>query len=192
MPVRPVLALRILCQIDFPSGTARLWDGSGPFLDGDGNIWRGGAVISNIEDIEFALNGEAYTLNITLTGIRSEVAQLGWEGYESGEVIGARFLISIQPCDELDQPIADPEVKFTGNIDNIIFFDRVSEDRPVTDITVECTNRFTMRRLTNGAVLSDADQKARSAVLNPTGTPDRFCERVPQLRDKTLVWPRWN
>jgi hypothetical protein len=66
-------------------------------------------------------------------------------------------------------------------------------DEGVTaSISVECTNRFTLRRLTSGAVLSDADQRARAAVLNPLGTADRFCERVPLMQDKTIVWPRWN
>lgn len=193
MAVRPALALRILCEIAFPSGTACLWDGSGPFIDSDGYVWRGGAVITNIEEIEYALNGEAYTLNIVLSGLKSEVAQLVWEDYEAEEVIGASFKIMTQACDEYDQPIADRETRFTGVIDNLIFHDRVDESlrQVVSDVTAEVTNRFTMRRLLNGAVLSDSDQKARQAVLNPTGTPDRFCERVPQLADKTVVWPRW-
>jgi hypothetical protein len=58
-------------------------------------------------------------------------------------------------------------------------------------MTVEVTNRFTLRRLKSGAVLSDADQRARAAAVNPEEEPDRFCERVPLLQDKTITWPRW-
>lgn len=184
-------SIRILCKIVCQTVTVRLWDGAGPYVDQDGEVWRGCAM-NGIDVVESAINGEAYTLDMGLTGIPSEISALAWQDYESGEIIGAAVQLLIQPCDEFDQPVGDYESKFNGRIDNVRFADTAQDERVVSDVIAECTNRFTLRRLTNGSVLSDTDQRARAHVLNPSGNPDRFCERVPSLRDKQIVWPRFN
>ncbi|WP_037421999.1 hypothetical protein [Sinorhizobium sp. CCBAU 05631] len=188
-----IKSLRILAQLDFPSKTVRLWDGSGgPFVDGDGNIWRSCVLTdSALDQIELAINAEAFTLPLTLSGIDQVVAATIWEDYQAGEIVGSRVRILIQDCDEYDQPVGTADVKFTGTIDNVLFDDAGSGDQILSTITVEVTNRFTLRTLTNGAVLSDVDQKARSALLNPSAPADRFCERLPELIDKTIRWPNW-
>lgn len=186
-------AMKILCQITWPNAVVtRLWDGSAAYVDGDGEVWRGGALLSGLDELQKAFNGEAWTLNLSLTGVPTTTADMAWQSYEDEEIIGAVVQLSTLACDLSDQPIAAARVRFTGTIDNILFDERVTAERPVSSITVEVTNRFTLRRLTHGAVLSDIDQKARSAVLNPSGNPDKFCDRVPLLEDKTIVWPRWS
>jgi len=188
-------SIRILCRIDWldeDETVTRLWDGSGPYVDADGEVWIGSALITGLDNIDMAINGEAATLNIELAGVPSEQADATWLAFENDAIIGATFRLYIQPCNaKTDQPVGTPETKFTGKIDNIIFQDKASDANLLSTLTVEITNRFTMRRLTNGAVLSDTDQRARSALLNPSGNPDRFCERVPLMFDKTIVWPRW-
>jgi hypothetical protein len=189
----PATSVRILIRIDWPEGeVSRLWDGGGPMLDMDGELWTGAGAISDIDDLELAINGEAATLNLGLAGVPSEQADMIWVGYSESEVIGAVVRLMVLPCDEFDQPAGEPEVFFTGTIDNVVFDDVATADGVVSTITAEVVNRFTMRRLTHGAVLSDADQKARAAVLNPGGEPDRFCDNVSLLADRTIVWPRWN
>lgn len=188
-----VRSLRILVEATWPDDSVdRLWDGSGPFVDGDGEVWRGCTLTEGLDAIEQAFNGEASTLNIALTGVDSQFTDFAWLNHEEENVIGGTIRIMILPCDENDQPSGDPQVKFIGTIDNIIFDDSVSGDKPVSDVVIECTNRFADRRRSNGGVLSDADQRARSAAINPSADPDRFCERVPLMKDKTIVWPRWN
>lgn len=188
-----VTSIRILAQLDFPSKTVRLWDGSGGvFVDADGNTYRPCVLTeSALDQLELAINAEAFTLPLTLSGIDTTTADTIWEDYQAGEIIGSRVRILIQDCDELDQPVGSPDVVFTGTIDNIIFDDAAADDQILSTITVEITNRFTLRTLTNGAVLSDVDQKARSALLNPSAPPDRFCERMPTLIDLTIRWPNW-
>jgi hypothetical protein len=188
-------SLRILVRVDWMTEAetvTRLWDGAGPYVDADGNVWIGASAFNGLDAVEQAINGEASTLNLALAGVSGDQADLVWLSYTNDEIIGSTVRILIQPCDANDQPVGAAETRFTGTIDNILFDDTVVGDRPTSSITVECTNRFTLRRLTNGAVLSDADQRARAAVLNPLGTADRFCERVPLMQDKTIVWPRWN
>lgn len=188
-----IKSLRVLAQLDFPSKVVRLWDGSGGiFVDLDGNTWRPCVLTeSALDQIELAINAEAFTLSLTLSGIDQELSNVIWSDYQDGEVIGTRVRILIQDCDQYDQPVGSPDIKFTGTIDDIIFDDAATNDQILSTITVEITNRFTLRTLTNGAVLSDVDQKARSAVLNPSAPPDRFCERIPLQIDNTIRWPNW-
>lgn len=187
-----VASLRILVQFDWPTGAvSRLWDGAGPVVDPSANVWRGSSFADGIEDIEQAINGEAAAINIALMGVGAPEADAVWLSYTKEQIVGATVRIMIQPCDDEDQPMGDREVMFTGRIDNVIFDDAVSGDRPTSTIIAEVTNRFTLRRLENGGVLSDPDQRARSAAMNPTADPDRFAERVPLLEDKTVAWPKW-
>lgn len=186
-------SLRIMLEFVWPDASVdRLWDGAGPFVDGNGNVWRGDMIPEGLDAIEQAINGEAYTLSIGLPGVQPEVADFAWLNFENDNVIGAVPRILIQECDDDDQPVGSPEVKFTGRAENIQFAEKVDGDRPLSTVALECSNRFTMRRLKHGAVLSDTDQRARSAVLNPAGNPDRIAERVPLMADKTVTWPRFN
>lgn len=186
-------SLRLLVQIDWITATtSRLWDGSGPVVDGDGHVWLGAGAFGELDEIEQAINGEASELSLTLSDVDSDASSLVWTSYTNDEIVGSAVTLLIQSCDEDDQPVGDPEVRFTGTIDDFSCKDTVSEDGPVSTISVPVVNKFTVRRVRSGSVLSDADQKARSAVLNPGADPDRFCERVPTLEDRTITWPRWN
>lgn len=188
-----ITSLRVLCQVDLPSGIIRLWDGSGgPFVDDAGDIWRACILTEDaLSQIEMAINAEAFTLALVLSGIDEQTSNQIWADYKAESIKGSRFRIYIQDCDEFEQPIGVPDVKFTGKIDNLIFSDAANASGIQSTVTVEVTNRFTLRTLTNGAVLSDVDQKARAKVLNPTAPLDRFAERVNTLRDKTIRWPNW-
>lgn len=171
-------------------GLLRLWDGAGPYMDPDGEIWSGCALADGLDTIESALNGEAATLTLGLSGIDPRFTDLAYEDLDAGMVIGIRMQLLIQPCDRWDQPEGAAEVRFTGIIDNMPSDETASGDQIVSSIALEIRNRFDLRTLVNGAVLSDVDQRARSAVLNPGAPADRFAERIPGLADKTIAWPR--
>lgn len=186
-----IASIRILCELEFPSQTIRLWDGAGPYLDAQGEVWSGVTLTEGLDTIESAMNAEAATLQLKLSGVEQRIADLAYEELEGGDVIGAIVRLSIQDCDELDQPVGDPEVRFTGSIGNMIIDDTVSDQGPVSTIVAEVVNRFTLRTMTSGSVLSDTDQKARSAVLNPGANADRFAERVSGMSDRNVWWPRF-
>lgn len=187
-----VKSIKILCRMDFPSKTIRLWDGAGPFMDADGEIWVGMVIGDGLDRIESALNGEAVQLDLTMSGVDQAISDLAFEDLEAGDVVGSRIRLMIQDCDEWDQPVGNPQVRFTGKIANMPMDDAVSGDGIVSTITIECVNRFDLRTLTSGSVLSDVDQRARSAILNPGAPADRFAERIPGLAEKTIVWPRYS
>lgn len=188
-----VTSIRVLVKMTFPGKTIRLWDGSGPFLDQYGEIWSGATLAEGLDQIESAMNGEAATLTLAMSSVDSQISDLAYTDLEAGNVIDAPVQLMIQSCDEFDQPMGAPEVRFTGLIDNLPIDDTVSGDGVVSRITAEVRNRFTLRKVTSGSVLSDVDQKARSAILNPAaallGLLDRFCERVSGLSDKVIRWP---
>lgn len=186
-----VKSIRVLCLLEFPSKTMRLWDGSGPCLDGNGDVWVGAALNEGLDQIESAMNGEAATLMLSLSGVDKSISDLAYEELEAGDVIGGRVQIMIQPCDAFDQPEGLPEVKFTGFVDNMPSDDTATEQGVVSNIVLEIRNRFDLRTMTSGAVLSDVDQKARAKILNPSAPLDRFCERVYRLIDAVIVWPRF-
>ncbi|WP_428673721.1 hypothetical protein [Reyranella sp.] len=186
---------RILFRFDWADGqVTRLWLGAGLYVDADGEIWRGAALVddSQLDDIEAAINGNATALNVALSGVSPETAGMVWTYYQDGNLISSTVQIMIQPCDARHRPVGSPRVVFGGTIDNAVFEDTASDEGVVSTVTAQISNKFQVRNLANGAVLSDADQRARSAILNPGAEPDRFAERVVLMQTKALVWPRFS
>jgi hypothetical protein len=186
---------RILFRFDWADAqVTRLWLGAGVYVDAEGDLWRGAGLVddSQLDDIEQAVNGNASTLNVSLSGVSPETAGAIWQYYQDGNLIGSTLQIMIQPCDARHRPVGSPRVAFGGNLDNVVFGDEASDDDVLSTVTIQVANKFQVRNLTNGAVLSDPDQRARSAILNPGANPDRFAERVVLMQTKSLVWPRFS
>lgn len=187
-------SLRVLCQVDLPGSTLRWYDGSGgPFMDDDGFTWHACEIKDDaLQQIQMAINAEAYTLELALNGIPSQTSDEIWADYQSGQVKGSRFRLFIQKCNERDQPYGAPVVKFTGRIDNLTFTEAVEGEEITSLIGVEIVNRFSLRKMINESVLSDTNQRLRSLKLNPSaGGIDKFLERVITLLNKTIRWPNW-
>ncbi len=186
-------SLRILCQVELPSGTLRFWDGSGgPLIGADGEVYRACTLTEDaLAQIEAAINAEAFTLSLVLSGINEATSNAIWADYQDGSIVGSIFRILLQKCDDWDQPAGSPIVKFTGTISNLNFVDSASDKGINSTIQVDVANRFTLRSVSNGAVLSDVDQRARSKISNPSAPDDKFCERIPGLKDRTIRWPQW-
>ncbi len=185
--------LRILCDLELPAETVRVWDGSsGPFIDAGGNLYRAAQFTDDaLQSVETAINGEAFTLQLALINIPNAVGDSIWDYDEVASVVGSAFTLKIQQLDDFGQPVGEPEVKFTGTIDNMKVTDQASDENSQSMVTIDIVNAFTLRVMASGAVLSDVDQKARAQLLNPSSSLDRFCERIPSLRDKTIRWPNW-
>lgn len=190
-----ISSLRILLRFDWRDAAntvTRLWDGAGPYVDADGQIWLGAGLVTGLDAIEQAINGEAAGLSFMVSGISREVADRIWASHLAGDLVEGTVRILLQACDSADQPVGAPRIVYTGRVDNFVAADGIEGDRLVSQVTVATTNKFSFRRQPNGAVLSDADQRARSAILNPGAAPDRFAERVVLMQNKTVVWPRYN
>lgn len=188
-----VKSLRILCDIELPESTIRLWDGSGgTFVDGDGEFYRPAQFTEDaLQSIEAAINGEAFTLSLSLISVSQSAADSIWDYDETTSVQGSPFIVKLQFLDGDEQPDGEPIIVFSGEIDNLDVSDESTNDGIQSRVNIEVTNRFTLRTVTNGAVLSDVDQRARSSLLNPSAADDEACVRVPLMRDKTVSWPNW-
>lgn len=186
-------SLRVLCEVNLPSKTLRWYDGSGgPFIAQDGQIYRSCVLTDDaLDQIELAINAEAFTLSLVISGIDGITSDAIWTDYQAGTIKGSRFRLSVQKCDEFDQPMGVPAIKFTGRIDNLIFSDAADEDGIRSSIVVEVTNRFALRKKVNNGVLSDVYQRMHSAIINPGAPTDRFAERIPLYLSKKLRWPKW-
>lgn len=184
-----IRSLKILFIFYFPTGTVRLWIGSGPYLDLDGEIWKGVTVTDNLDVIEAAMNGESNRLTMGVSGVAPVLANEAWREVDEDDVIGSKMQIAVQPCNEHDDPVGTRKVRFTGTVDNVIFGDDVQGDAITSTVILECVNRFDLRTLASEVVISNADQQARSAVINPGANPDRVAERLPRLNDKSIRWP---
>ncbi len=190
-------SLKILVDITLPDTVLRVWDGSGgAFVDDDGNIYRAAQFTEDaLQNIEAAINGEAFTLTLALINIDTSTGDQIWDYDEINSVVGSPVVIKLQELDEFEQIVGEPEVKFTGTIDNMKVSDQADEEESRSVVMVDIVNAFTLRSVVNGQVLSDVDQKERSKRLNPSawlaGQFDRFCERVSSLREKTIRWPNW-
>jgi len=191
-------ALRILCDVHLPDKVVRVWDGSGrTFVDGAGNLYRAAQFSEEaLQQIEAAINGTSYTLSLSLIGLPQMLGDDIWDYDETTPVSGSKFVVKIQEVDDFSQPLDAPEIVFTGTIDNMAVSDQTVEsddegDSTQSIVTLEIVNRFTLRNLTNGAVLSHVDQVERAKILNPSAPDDRACVRVPRYRSATIRWPNW-
>ncbi|WWT40009.1 hypothetical protein [Nostoc phage Nsp-JY10] len=186
-------SLRILCDVHLPDVTIRVWDGSGGlFLDAEGNAYRPAQFTEDaLQQIEAAINGEAFTLGLSLISISGSTADYIWQYDEGTPLQGVPFVVKLQMLDEREQPDGEAIVVFSGEIDNLDVVDEATPTGVNSRINLEVTNRFTLRTLTSGGVLSDVDQRAYSKTLNPSAPDDQFCKRVPLMRDKTISWPGW-
>jgi hypothetical protein len=174
-------SIRIMVQIDWPEGTTtRFWDGAGPFVDGDGLVWKGASMPGDLDEIEQALNGEAYTINLTLMGVGPENADAVYLRMENDEIIGGTVRIMIQPCDENDQALGDREVMFTGRIDNVIIDDSVSAARP----------RSMVRRRSACSVSDPESRRAARPVLRTHRRPRRQDHHLAGLHGLMMYAPR--
>lgn len=188
-----IKSLRILCDAHLPDVTIRVWDGSGgSFIDALGNVYRAAQFTEDaLQQIETAINGEAFTLSLSLVSVSNSTADYIWDYDEATPVQGSLFIVKLQVLDEYEQPDGDPIIVFTGAIDNLDVSDEADETGITSRVNIEITNRFTLRSMTNGGVLSDVDQRAYSKIQNPMAADDEFCKRVPLMRDKTISWPNW-
>src|SRR5690349_17213235 len=100
-----VRSCKVLLKFEWPTGAVtRLWEGSGPIADIEGNIWYGSEMSEEIGAIEQAINGEAYTLGLALQNIKSPHSNQAWRSYKADQIIGAGVQILVQQCDSKDQP----------------------------------------------------------------------------------------
>lgn len=101
-----------LAQLEFPSGTIRVWTGVGN-LSWDSQTWTGVGTLGGISDISEAKGTEAPGVTLQLSGIPSEMLALAlddaYQGYPA-KIYQAMF-------DAAMAVIVDPVLVFSGRMD---------------------------------------------------------------------------
>ncbi|PII38693.1 hypothetical protein T190_17080 [Sinorhizobium meliloti CCBAU 01290] len=158
----PIKSLRILCDVELPEETIRVWDGSGgTFVDGDGNFYRPAQFTEDaLQSIEAAINGEAFTLALSLISVSQSAADDIWDYDETASVQGSPFIVKLQILDEYEQPDGEPIVVFTGEIDNLDVVDESTAEGIRSMVNIEVTTALLCAR-------------SRMAPFCPTSTSGR-------------------
>lgn len=170
----------LLLELQFLSGTERVWEGGGSIKTLDGRTWEGTGGLGSIDGISQAVNGVAPEVLFRLSGVDADFA-LKAKG-ESEEYLYRPSLVCIQFFDEGWQPLDNPyslmfvrmtglEAKFEGTAQGRIY-----------ELAMTAETPFAVRRRPAFGYLTDRDQQLRHPG-------DRGLERAAGIDNKNIVWP---
>lgn len=171
-----VVRVAPLVELEYASGTTRVWGGFGA-LSAGGQQWTGLGDLGSIGAIESPVGGNAPTVTLTLSGVKPELVSIVLDS--QAEVKGRPATIYFQHFDESQQTLDDPIAVFFGTMDTIKISTATADTR-VVELTLEWD--FARRSISPFGYLSDTDQKA----LYPT---DEGLEFVSAMQNKTVKWP---
>ena len=177
--------LRLLAQFDFPARVVRVWDGSHVLLTPDAagvpRTWLPLAITGGLEDIEGLINGQDQSLKLMLTGKGPVLADTGYADFSSAQIVGTLVTFSVQEI-RRKLPLGLPEVLHTAVIVDHGFAENAGADDIEMAQWVELRSEMAFRNVTGNHALSNANHQAEHPG-------DLFCERTPELADKTIRWP---
>lgn len=162
----------LLVELQFTSGTVRLWSGIGP-LSWNSQTWTGagnfGGVSPIAETAGFAANG----VSLTLSGIPSWALSIAMGEYTQNRpaIIRLGFLTAAGAV------VADPFVVFQGRTDTM----QIDEGPDTSTITVQCESRAIFARRSGERRWTDQEQR----VDYPDDGGFRY---VAAIQDRQLNW----
>lgn len=165
----------LFVEMDFSSGTTRLWSGYGQ-ITWDSKTWYGSGTLGTIGNIQETQELKAANLTLQLSGVPPEMQAIALDRAEyQGKVCKLWFgLLN----DEL-QVVASPVRIFTGRMDVM-----TSDDfGPSCMLSLTVENRLVDMYRAREKRWTDQEQK----TISPT---DRGLEYVAALQDKEIVWGR--
>lgn len=168
--VRPFL----LCELEFGAETIRFWTGYGD-LSWDSKTWQGSGTLIQVSSIEESYEVKASGINITLSGVPSDMLSLAL----GEEYHGRDCTVYMGALNEDSTVITDPAVVFRGIMDTMQINDN-GEDSTI-NLTVE--NRLIDLERPRVSRYTSENQKSRFPS-------DRGLDFVTSLQDQTVVWGR--
>ncbi len=162
-----------LVEIQFGGGTVRVTDA--PYnITWSGNEFTGLGHLGQIEPIRESAEAEATGLRFTLAGPVSAYLSLALQEPLQGDPV----LVYVAFFDANHQIIADPVLEWSGRADTM----SVSDSADQSTITLTAESRFADFARARERRFSDADQQAAYPG-------DKFFEFLPQMAEKTIIWP---
>lgn len=157
--------------------------------DADGTVYRGAGALVAIPQLEILINGLADSVDIGLSGVRSEHLALISEG--APPILGAELSIGLASLDENYQPTSTIQEVWSGYGDVLSYGSTSDKDGgKIFDITLTALAGNPTRSKQRLATYSPQDQRAQNPI---SGDPDdAFCNRVPRYFPGYFVaWPRF-
>lgn len=167
-------------------------DGGINALDAEDNVYQGLGEIKDIPDLENVINGKASRVVFQLDGLSAEGLQVADDDDDS--FMRKLVTVGLASFDSNWQKNSDIFWLWWGFGDTVMIQTASGESGGAITGTVGLSvgSIFTNRRRPSYSHLSDADQKARSAILNPLGNPDKICERtILYSQGVNKPWPRF-
>lgn len=173
-----VLRPAVFVELEFSSGTTRLWSGYGE-LTWDSKTWTGATDLGQISEITETLDLKAVGMTLTLNGIPSELISVALQD----EYRNKPCRIWLGMFNDNMALLADPIRIFTGRMDTMT----IQENGQTSSIHLAVENRLI--DLERPRVLRWTDQEQKQ--INTTESSlDRALEYVPTLQEKEIVWGR--
>ena len=167
--VRPAYFVRLV----FDTGDMLLWTGAGNYTL-DGLVYTGVGTLGNISEIEEGKAITANGINLSLSGIPSDMIALTLtEKYRGRSAFVRMVLFDLSTL----AAIADPVMIFAGRIDTM----SISDGGDSSSISLACESRLVDMDRARERRYTDEDQKE----LHPGDTSFRY---VDGLQDKQIEW----
>lgn len=164
----------IFFEGEFPSGTVRIWTGTGP-IDWAGKSWTGVGVLLGLGSLEETSDVVASGTVVTLSGVPLDLVGLAIDEARQG-LAGRIWLALLTPERSL---IADPVQAFSGRLD----VPQIQEDGQSCTITLSYESRL----IDLGTARSWRYTHESQQALYPG---DRGFEHVTAIQDQEITWGR--
>ncbi len=174
----------------------RLWAGIGYIAPGyasdpAGALYKGFGQLANVPALAQLINGQADRVTLTISGKLPIASMLGVSSAAvKGKACGIGFALLGSEFELLGPVRFRP---YRADALTAAQTEQADVTNPwVRTIALSIGSQMTNRRRPAPSYFTDHDQKRLSALSNPGGNPDRFCERttlLSQLAQKT--WPRF-
>jgi len=171
---KPVVRPILLAELDFISGTKRLWSGIGNLV-WNSLTWEGTGDLGRVSSIEETVELRAAGMSLQLAGVDAndltEVIAEPIQGRRAKVYIGFRDINFAL--------ISDPIIIFDGRMDTI----EIIDGGPTATITMKVENRLRDLERARTRRYTDADQQARFVG-------DVGLQYVPALQEIDIPWGR--
>lgn len=170
--------IAVLLEMEFSTGTTRIWTGAGELRAGEYD-WIGTGAFVSVSGLEQLIGTAALRTDIVLSGIDVEITQLARAN--DFELSRGSATIYAQIFDEHDQPLGDYFHIASGNMGKLNYKSTGPSER---QITMPLEGIFYRRNRPRFGLYTQADQDRRLAP-----TIDLGLEFVESLVEKTVTWP---
>lgn len=164
----------IFCEMEFPSGTVRIWTGAGA-ITWDSNTWDGSEDLVSFSPMPEVTDGSSQGVTISVSGVDSDLLS----DAINDDFQGSAVRIWLGCLDSSGAVVGDPFQFFGGSMDKGM----VRDDGSSAVIEIQVESRLIDQIRPIQWRYTHEDQKKLY-----TGVTDKGLEFVPKIQDVEIVW----